>query len=60
MEGAALAGNTVHLHLSWRVEVFLTPTGTYEAQLTGEGYQHRGTGDTPREAIIDAMDRIGQ
>jgi hypothetical protein len=54
-------GNTVHNHLSLRVEIFLNSNADdnhpYEAQLTGDGYQHRGYGISPKAAIYDAMEK---
>ena len=49
----------VHVHLEGRLEVFLkgdsSPAYPYEAQITSDGTQRRGWGNTPRDAIIDAL-----
>lgn len=47
----------LQLHWAARLEVFIrnTPGFPYEAHLTNDGTQRRGYGNTPREAIIDAL-----
>jgi hypothetical protein len=48
----------VAMHIQARLEVFFhrPPHYPYEAHITmDDGYQRRGYGDTPREAIIDAL-----
>jgi hypothetical protein len=38
------------------IQIFLTREGLYEAQVNKDDGQFRGTGRTPKEAIIDALD----
>jgi hypothetical protein len=38
------------------VQVFITRDGTFEAHITKDDGQFRGKGNSPREAIIDALD----
>jgi hypothetical protein len=49
----------LHVHWEGRMEVFLntddSPAFPYEAQITNDGTQRRGWGNTPRAAIIDAI-----
>jgi len=59
--------NTVHLHAAFQVNVFLNTqapeTGPYEAQVThvsGDGDQYRGYGQSPKAAIMAALDGIGK
>jgi len=39
-----------------KVRVYMTRDGFYEAQMEKDDSQYRGTGKSPREAIIDALD----
>jgi hypothetical protein len=43
------------VHLEGHIQVLMTRKGTYEANISLEGNIWRGKGNTPHEAVVDAL-----